>query len=101
MSTTTSRPHRDVQQALEGNERVYFHTDEPLIAVWYGGPQITLYDSLTWSEVTTLTVSAGYRDVDVNGLEARVENRMAREGFDRNGRTNDKTMLVSRNRGRA
>lgn len=81
-----------MRRALEQNERVYYHRHDSQIAVWHGGPQVTIYDSETWEEVNVFNVKTVGRSM------AEVENsvaiNIARRGFDRCGRSQDDTRVV-------
>ena len=82
----------DVRRLLEGNERVWFHPNKPLLAVWHGGPQITIADSRTFEERDVMTVKT--HDRDLPEIEDAVSVKLAGRGFDRVGRTQDDTRVV-------
>jgi hypothetical protein len=82
----------NVQQALEGNERVFFHPFEDRIAVWYGGPQINVYNSRTWENTNVYNVRSHGRELAE--VEKAVENKLATRGYDRTGRDTERTKVV-------
>lgn len=82
----------DVRRLLEGNERVWFHPNKPLLAVWHGGPQITIANSKTFEERDVITVKV--HDRDLSEIEDAVSVKLAGRGFDRVGRTQDDTRVV-------
>lgn len=85
---------KNVRQILEGNERVYFHPSEELLAVWHGGPQIQIVNSKTWENTDVITVKTAERDI--REIERSVDTKLVRMGYDRRGRTSDKTQLVEK-----
>lgn len=82
----------NVQQALEGAERVYFHPFEDKLAIWHGGPQITIVSSRTFGEIDAVNVRTVGKSL--SEVEDSVTTKVARLGFDRTGRTKDNTRLV-------
>lgn len=82
----------NVQQALEGNERVYFHPFEDKLAIWHGGPQITIVSSRTWEELDVINVKTAMRSM--SEIEDAVTVKVVGRGFDRVGRTQDDTRVV-------
>ena len=82
----------DVRRLLEGNERVWFHPNQRLLAVWHGGPQVTIADSHTFEERDVMTVKT--HDRDLPEIEDAVSVKLAGRGFDRVGRTQDDTRVV-------
>lgn len=86
-----SEHQKNVQRALEGNERVWFHPEKEMLAVWKGGPRVHLVSSVSFKELDVFTVRA-YDDMSKTEDAVCVE--LARRGFDRCGRTQDDTRVV-------
>lgn len=84
---------RNVRQILEGNERVWFHPHDDLLAVWHGGPQIAIVSSRTWEEQDVINIKSANRTLEEMETAATV--KLASRGFDRTGRTKDNTTIVS------
>jgi hypothetical protein len=80
------------RRLFEGNERVWFHPNKPLLAVWHGGPQITIADSRTFEQAKVINVKAV--DRDLSEIEDAVSVKLASRGFDRVGRTQDNTRVT-------
>jgi len=87
-----SQHHERVRRALEGNERVYYHTEKPRIAVWHGGPQVTVYRSDTFEELQVFNVRVTNRSV--REIEDAVHVNATNRGFERTGRTMDNTRVT-------
>lgn len=83
---------RNVRQALEGNERVWFHPHEDKLAIWHGGPQVTIVSSRTFEELDVLNVKVFNRSMDE--IEDAITVKLVSRGFDRVGRTQDDTRVV-------
>jgi hypothetical protein len=76
-----------MRRALEDNERVFFHPDKGLIAVWCGGATVNIYDAATWEEVDMFTQSLAFRDDStLSDVENAITVRLADRGFVREGR---------------
>ena len=88
-----SKHQQNVRRVLEGNERVWFHPHDDLIAVWHGGPQIQIVNSRTFDDVDVMNVRATGRTK--TEIENAVSFKLTRLGFDRCGRTQDNTRIVS------
>jgi hypothetical protein len=91
-----SEHQRNVQRTLEGNERVWFHPHEDLLAVWHGGPQITIVSSRTFEELEVMNVKTV--DRSLSEIEDAVSAKLASRGFDRTGRSRDSTSVTSRHK---
>ena len=77
----------NMRRALEDNERVFFHPDKGLLAVWCGGATVNIYDAGTWEEVDMFTQSLAFRDdSNISEVENAVTVRLAERGFVREGR---------------
>lgn len=83
---------RNVIRALEGNERVYYHESDNLIAVWHGGPQIQIFDSRSWENFNVVTVRTSNKSQ--SQIEKRVEIKLRQMGYNRSGRYNGTTAIV-------
>lgn len=83
---------RNVRQVLEGNERVWFHPTDDLLAVWHGGPQILIVSSRTFEQLDVMNVKAAGRDL--SDIENSVNLKVANRGFDRRGRARKQTSVV-------
>lgn len=83
---------RNVRQLLEGNERVWFHKHDDLLAVWHGGPQIVIASSRTFEELEVMNVRSHNRDL--SEIENAVSVKVVARGFDRVGRTQDNTRVI-------
>ena len=83
---------RNVQRVLEGNERVWFHPHKDLLAVWHGGPQVTIVSSRTFEQMNVINVKTANRDL--SEIEDAVTVKVVGRGFDRVGRTQDNTRVV-------
>ncbi len=88
---TTSDHRQNVRRLLEGNERVWFHPHKDLLAVWHGGPQVTIASSRTFEDQKVIHVKA--HDRDLSEIEDAVTVKLAQRGFDRVGRTQDDTRV--------
>jgi len=91
-STTASDHQQNVRQILEGNERVWFHPHDDLLAVWHGGPQISIVNSRTFEEMNVINVKA--HDRTMSEIEDAVTVKLASRGFDRVGRSQDNTRVI-------
>jgi len=91
-STNASDHQRNVRQILEGNERVWFHPFDDLLAVWHGGPQIAIVNSRTWEETDVINIKSANRTL--SEMEDAATVKLASRGFDRCGRTQDNTRIV-------
>ena len=89
---SASDHQRNVRQILEGNERVWFHPHDDLLAVWHGGPQISIVSSRTFEEMKVINIKSANRTLEEMENAATV--KLASRGFDRTGRTKDNTRLV-------
>jgi len=77
----------NMRRALEDNERVFFHPEKALIAVWCGGATVNIYDPQTWEEVDMFTQSIAFRDDStLEDVENAITVRLAERGFVREGR---------------
>lgn len=75
------------RRAFEDNERVWYHPDKGLLAIWYGGATVNIYEADTFQEVDMFTQSVAFRDdVELSTVENAIENRLAQRGFYREGR---------------
>jgi len=83
---------KKVRQALEGNERVWFHPEDDKLAIWHGGPQITIVSSRTFEELEVLNIRTHGRTIQEAEISARME--VVQYGFDRVGRSQKDTNLV-------
>jgi hypothetical protein len=81
-----------VQQALEGNERVWFHPFKDRLAVWYGGAKVKIIDSATWEQLDMFMVRVS--NFDMEEIENQVEIELMGRGFDRVGRTQNDTRVT-------
>jgi len=92
-STKHASDHqKNVRQILEGSERVWFHPFDDLLAVWHGGPQISIVSSRTWEEMDVINIKSANRTL--SEMEDAATVKLASRGFDRCGRTQDNTRLV-------
>jgi hypothetical protein len=91
-STNASEHQKTVRRALEGNERVWFHPFEDKLAIWYGGPQITIVSSRTFEDLTVVNIRSVGRTFEE--MEVSAEVKVARRGFDRKGHSQNDTRLV-------
>jgi len=86
---------RNVAQALEGNERIFFHPFEDRIAVWYGQALIKIFDSQTWEQVDNKRVPLAHKpDTDLSDVESAVVVSLAADGYERKGRSRTDSELV-------
>ena len=83
-SDSVSDHQRRVRQILEGNERVFFHPFEDLLAVWHGGPQVTIISSRTFEELRVFNVKTAGRNL--SEIEDVVSVECCGRGFERPGR---------------
>lgn len=89
---TASDHQENVRRALEGNERVWFHPSEDKLAIWHGGPQVSIVSSRTFEDLDVLNVKVWNRTTAE--VEDAVTVKLAARGFDRCGRTQDDTRVV-------
>lgn len=87
-----STHQQNVRNVLEGNERVWFHPSDDLLAVWHGGPQIQIVSSRTFEEQKVISVKT--YDRDLSEVEDAVAVKLWGRGFDRVGRTQDNTRVT-------
>jgi len=90
-----------MRRALEDNERVFFHPQDGLIAVWCGGATVNIYDGDTWEEVGMFTQSLAFSDdAELSEVENAVTVRLADRGYIREGRgsgtANPRTQVTER-----
>lgn len=78
-----------VASALEGNVGVWFNTRNERVAVWYGEPEVRIFDSRTWDEIETVSFSqpSSPHMSEQEALLNKVGVKLIVRGFDRQGRT--------------
>jgi len=81
-SDSVSDHQRRVRQILEGNERVWFHPFEDLLAVWHGGPQVSIVSSRTFEEMRVFNVKTF--DRSQSEIEDAASVKLIGRGFARN-----------------
>jgi hypothetical protein len=91
---------RNFRRVFEDNERVWFHPNKGLIAVWYGGATVNIYDADTFEEVDMFTQSMAFEDYELEKIETAIGVRLAQDGFIREGRgtaqNNHRTTVTER-----
>lgn len=78
-SDSVSDHQRRVRQILEGNERVWFHPFEDLLAVWHGGPQVSIVSSRTFEEMRCINVKTASRTL--SEIEDAISVKLIGRGF--------------------
>ncbi len=90
---------QNFRRVFEDNERVWFHPNKALLAVWYGGATVNIYDADTFKEVDMFTQSMAFGDHTMEKLETAINVRLAQDGFVREGRSaeqNPRTTIMER-----
>ena len=87
---------RKIARALENNEGVWFSTHHDHVAVWYGGPTVNIYCSLSWKQIDTMEIGLAYRTDDLEEIQNAVEVRLGRAGYVRKGREGSSETPVAR-----
>jgi len=81
---------QNFRRVFEDNERVWFHPQKGLLAVWYGGATVNIYRGDTYEEVDMFTQSLAFRDdASDSEVETAIGVRLAERGFVRKSRSSD------------